>query len=396
MTPTGPAAAGASEGPAGPLRGTRIVEMAGLGALPFCAMLFADMGADILTVAPPAARENTVPEQRASHHADPVWRGRSRLALDLKASGTVNLLLRIVARADVLVEAFRPGVMERLGLGPEACLAVNPRLVYGRMTGWGQEGPLAQVPGHDANYMAITGALDSIGYPDRPPVQPLNLVGDLGGGALYLATGVLAALLHARAGGAGQVVDAAMVDGIGSLMTQFYGMRAAGRWNDERRSNAIGGGAPYSTVYETADGKHVAVIAVEDKFYRALLGKLGLREEDLPARGNREHWPALRERFAAIFRGRTRREWAELLEHDEACVSPVLDMAEAPLHPHNVARAAFASYDGQPIPAAAPRFLGTPTAHAPRSRGPAATLLSSWGVDDKSIKAVEALTRVAP
>lgn len=372
----------------GPLQGVRIVEMAGLGALPFCCMLFADMGADIVTIAAPVSRANSVPQARAPHDSDPVWRGRSRLILDLKEPGAADLLLQLLRDVDVLVEGFRPGVMERLGLGPDACLATNPRLVYGRMTGWGQEGPLAQVPGHDANYMALTGALHSIGYPDRPPVQPLNLVGDLGGGALYLATGVLAALLHARQSGSGQVVDAAMVDGVASLMTQFYGMRSAGRWNDERQSNPIGGGAPYSTVYETSDAKHVAVVAVEDKFYGALLKKLGLRADDLPERTRQENWPALRAQFSAIFRGKTRAEWAALLESGDACVSPVLDMSEAPDHPHNIARHAFVEHAGQPIPAAAPRFLGTPTGHAPQSRGLAAGMLLAWGANRHAVEAL--------
>ena len=376
----------------GPLQGVRIVEMAGLGALPFCGMLLADMGADIVTIAPPASRENSVPQQRASHEHDPVWRGRSRLVMDLKAKGAADLLLHLVTHVDILLEGFRPGVMERLGLGPAYCLAANPRLVYGRMTGWGQDGPLAQIPGHDANYMALTGALHAIGYPDRPPVQPLNLVGDLGGGALYLATGVLAALLHARQSGTGQVVDAAMIDGVTSLMTQFYGMRSMGRWKDERQSNPIGGGAPYSTVYETADGKHVAVVAVEDKFYATLLQKLGLRGEALPARSNPENWPALREVFANLFRSKTRAEWAALLEESDACVSPVLDMSEAPAHQHNVARHAFVEHGGHPIPAAAPRFLGTPTSHAQQNRGPAAELLLKWGANRKTI---DALTQIS-
>lgn len=385
-----------SEAIAGPLQGVRILEMAGLGALPFFGMLLADMGADILTIAPPRSRENSVPESRESYQRDPVWRGRTRMELDLKAPSAVEHVLRMMENVDVVVEAFRPGVMERLGLGPTLCLAQNPRLVYGRMTGWGQDGPLSQIPGHDANYLAITGALHSIGYPDRAPVPPLNLVGDLGGGALYLAIGVLAGLLHARQTGRGQVVDAAMVDGANSLMTQFYGMRAVGRWDDTRRANAIGGGAPYSTVYKTLDQKYVAVVAVEEKFYEVLLIKLGLSRNDIPNRADRAQWPALRSLFEEIFETKTRDEWARLLEYEEGCVSPILDMGEAPLHPHSIARNAFQMMDGNPIPAAAPRFLGTPTQHAPKNIGSAIVLLSNWGVSSTTIDALVAIDQAIP
>jgi alpha-methylacyl-CoA racemase len=295
-------------------------------------------------------------------------RGRTPLALDLKSPEGRDRLLAIVARADVIIEGFRPGVMERLGLGPEPCLALNPKLVYGRMTGWGQTGPLAQAPGHDPNYVALSGALSTIGYPDRPPVQPLALVGDFGGGALYLATGVLAALLNARETGKGQVVDAAIVDGVASLMSPFYALNAAGHWSHARRDNVYDGGAPFGTVYETADGKYVAVVPLEPKFYSAFLQALGLDPADLPDREDKANWPALRERFAAAFKTKTRDQWATL-EAGDGCITPVLDMDEAPRHPHNQARGIFVESEHGLIPGPAPRFSETPS----RVAGAAAT-----------------------
>ncbi len=360
---------------AGPLAGVRIVELAAVGPAPFCAMLLADMGADVLRVAPPPHGPPLFPVPESE---DPVWRGRTRITLDLKAPPDRERLLRVLAHADALIEGFRPGVLEKLGVGPDACLAANPRLVIGRMTGWGQTGPLAHAPGHDPNYLALTGALDSIGYPDRPPCPPLNLVADFGGGALYLAVGILAALLHVRAGGSGQVVDAAMVDGAASLMSMIYSLRNHGLWRDERSANLLDGGCPYGTTYETADGKYVVVCALEPPFYRAFVRALGLDEAALPPREDRASWPRLRATFAAIFRTKTREEWARLLEGTDACVTPVLSMSEAPHHHHNVARGVFVGE--KPVPGAAPRFSATPTAQAPAEGPSLLALLERWGM----------------
>lgn len=355
----------------GPLAGVRVVEMAGLGPVPFACMLLADMGAEILTVAAPG---------RAIPGDDPVWRGRSPLPLDLKRPGASAALLAVLARADVLVEGFRPGVMERNGLGPEPCLSANPRLVYGRMTGWGREGPLAARAGHDPNYIGLVGALHAIGEADRPPTPPLNLVGDLGGGALYLAMGVLAALLKARQSGQGEVVEAAMIDGAASLMTGFYALHAAGRWSNARHDNLMDGGAPFGGAYETADGKYMVVAAVEDRFYDEFVGGLGLAAADLPPRADRAAWPELRRRFAAAFRSRSRDEWSAIFTSGDACVTPVLDLDEAPAHPHNRARGVFIERDGRPLPAPAPRFRGSPTSPAPSRGRPPSELLEAWGV----------------
>jgi alpha-methylacyl-CoA racemase len=361
--------------PRGPLHGLRVVELAAIGPVPFCGMLLADMGAEIVLVQPPAAREARMP---LPEREDPLWRGRTRTTLDLKSAEGRAALLDLAAHADVLLEGFRSGVMERLGLDPQACLAANPALVVGRMTGWGQDGPLARSAGHDPNYLAITGALHAIGFADRPPVQPLNLVGDFGGGSLYLAMGVLAAVLHARATGRGQVVDAAMVDGAASLMTMVYGLRGHGMWSDRRGANLMDGGAPFSRTYETADGKAVAVCALEPAFYANLLRGLGLDTEVLPAQLDQASWPELGARFAAIFRTRTRDAWAALFEGTDACVTPVLDLSEAPHHPQNVARGVFVG-DERPLPRAAPRFSATPTRHAPVDGADLADLLSRWG-----------------
>ncbi len=367
----------------GPLHGVRVIELAALGPAPFCAMLFADMGAEVLRVAPPVEAPATFP---VPEREDPVWRGRSRLALDLKDAGDRGRFLQILGHADALIEGFRPGVLERLGIGPDVCLAANPRLVIGRMTGWGQSGPLAHAPGHDPNFLAITGALHAIGYRGQPPCVPLNLVADFGGGALYLAMGVLAALLHARGGGQGQVVDAAMVDGVASLMGMVYTLRNHGLWTDERASNLLDGGCPFGTTYETADGKYVVVCAMEPQFYRALVHALDLDETTLPPRYDRAGWPRLREQFSAAFKSKTREEWLRRLEGTEACVTPVLTMGEAPQHPHNRARGLFVG--DKPTPAAAPRFSVTTTAHAPQEGSGAAELLASWGMDGAAVRAI--------
>lgn len=372
----------------GPLAGVRILEFRGIGPAPFATMLLADLGAEVLQVAPPAPRgaEQAAPAQPQ----DPLWRGRSVLQLDLKNEAGRDALLDLLPHIDVLIEGFRPGAMERLGLGPQDCLAHNKALVYGRMTGWGQDGPLAHLPSHDPNCLAITGALHAMGYADRPPLPPLNLVADLGGGALYLAMGVLAALLHARATGQGQVVDAAMVDGVASLMGMVYAMRAQGQWSDERGVNFLDGSCPFGTSYETADGKYMLVCAVEPPFYACLLEGLGLEAGQLPAQYDRPRWPELRERFTAVFKSRTRDDWTARLEMLGACVSPVLDLAEAPGHAHNRARGVFVG-DGAPVPAAAPRFSVTPSSHAPHDLGSAAETLRRWGARDHALRALEAV-----
>jgi len=358
---------------AGPLAGVRIVELQAIGPVPYCGMLLADMGAEILLVEPPQAREAKMP---VPVDKDPLWRGRSRLALDLKDPAAIERLLSILEKADILLEGFRPGVMERLGLGPDVCLKCNPKLVYGRMTGWGQTGPLSKTAGHDPNYTALVGVIHSLGHADRPPTPPLNLVGDFAGGSLFLAMGALAALTHARASGAGQVVDAAIVDGAASLMTMVYSMRANGLWSDERGTNMMDGSCPFGCAYETADGRYMMTCCIEPPFYAEMLKGLGLDPAGLPKQYDLTRWPELRERFAAAFQTRTRDEWTKVFERTDACVTPVLNMGEAMQHPQNVARQVFV--DG--LPAAAPRFSATPTEHAPKA--PAAPdLLRGWGID---------------
>lgn len=359
----------------GPLRGTRIVELAAVGPVPFAGMLLADMGAEILCVEPPTAREAQMP---MAAKQDPLLRGRARLTLDLKNPKDCGRLLDIVATADVLLEGYRPGVMERLGLGPEHCHKRAPRLVYGRMTGWGQNGPLAQTAGHDPTYVAITGALHAMGYPDRPPLPPLNIVGDFAGGSLYLVMGVLAALLHARATGQGQVVDAAIVDGTSSLMTMIYAMHGAGLWSTQRGANLMDGSCPFGTTYGTADGGYMAVCALEPSFYAEFVQKLGLDASTLPKQTDQARWPQLREQFASTFATRTRAEWTAVFEGTDACVAPVLSVAEAPHHPQNRARNVFMGE--VPLPAPAPRFDRTPSAPAEHEPCSAEALLKRWGV----------------
>ncbi|WP_288251537.1 CaiB/BaiF CoA-transferase family protein [uncultured Hydrogenophaga sp.] len=363
----------------GPLQGTKVIEMAGIGPGPFCGMLLSDMGAEVLRIDRADAvgsAEERDPRFEAMH------RGRRSIAVDLKHPEGVATVKRLVASADVLIEGYRPGVMERLGLGPDACLALQPRLVYGRMTGWGQHGPLAQAAGHDINYIALTGALHAIGNGAGKPVPPLNLVGDFGGGALYLAFGIACALLEARRSGQGQVVDAAIVDGTGSMLTFLHGAFARDAWSHERGNNLLDGGRPWYDSYETADGRHVCIGAIEPKFYRELLARLGLADEDLPDQHDPAGWARLRSRFAEVFKSRTRDEWSARLEGTDACFAPVLDLHEAQRHPHNLARGAFVDVDGLAQPAPAPRFSRTPA----RVAGPAPqvgqhtrTALGQWG-----------------
>jgi len=371
--------------PQGPLADIKIVELGSIGPSPFCCMLLADLGADVIRIDRPPGHDGGAP---IAARFDLLNRGRRRAMMDLKKPEAVAAVLRLVREADVLIEGFRPGVAERLGLGPDDCLLVNPRLVYGRMTGWGQEGPLALEPGHDINYISLTGVLHSIGRAGEPPSIPLNLVGDFGGGSLYLALGVVSAILESRSSGRGQVVDAAMVDGSASLMTLIYGMRAAGYWRDERGTNRLDSGAPWYNVYETKDGKHVSMAANEARFYQNALRVLGLHAVDPSEQHDQAGWPAMRERFAAIFRTRTRDEWAALTAGTESCITPVLSLAEAPSHPQVQARRTFIEVDGVVQPAPAPRFSGTPEgvqrppAHAGQHTD---EVLTEWGIDAASV-----------
>ena len=352
----------------GPLQGTTVLEIAGIGPGPFCAMLLADMGADVIRVDRAGQVMGGDPE---SPPADVLNRGRRSIGLDLKNPDGVEALLSLVEQADVLMEGFRPGVTERLGIGPDDCLARNPALVYGRMTGWGQEGPYAQAAGHDINYIALAGALDPIGRRGEAPIPPLNLVGDFGGGGMFLAFGIVCALFEAKSSGEGQVVDAAMVDGSAVLTTMFHAFRAMGIWNDERGTNLLDSGAHFYDVYETSDGKHVSIGSIEPQFYAQLLELSGLGEQDdLPHQMDREQWPAVKDRLAAIFATKTRDEWCEIMEHTDVCFAPVLSLGEAPQHPHNVERQTFVERNGVVQPAPAPRFSRTeaeiqrPPAHA--------------------------------
>ncbi|QKW30293.1 CoA transferase [Streptomyces seoulensis] len=339
----------------GPLTGVRVVELAGIGPGPFAAMLLADLGADVVRVdRPGGAGLGIDPAQ------DLTNRNKRSVLCDLKSPEGRTRVLDLAARADVLIEGYRPGVAERLGVGPDACHARNPRLVYGRMTGWGQDGPLAPRAGHDIAYIAVTGALGMIGAPDAPPAVPANLLGDYAGGSLYLVVGVLAALHHARATGAGQVVDAAIVDGAAHLATMIHGMLAAGAWQDRRGANLLDGGCPYYGAYETADGAHMAVGALERRFYDEFAARLGLPSDLADAHADLARWGELREAVAARFKSRTREEWTALFADSDACVAPVLSLREAPHHPHLAARGTFTDHDGRTQPAPAPRFSATP------------------------------------
>jgi len=372
----------------GPLEGFRVVELAGIGPCPFAAMVLADLGAEVLRVERASAVPDVAPG-RASW--DLLERGKRSIGVDLKRTGGVALVLDLAERADILLEGFRPGVVERLGVGPEACRTRNRRLVYGRMTGWGQSGPLAAAAGHDINYIALAGVLDAIGRQGERPVVPLNLVGDFAGGGLLLAFGVVSALLAAQRTGEGQVVDAAMVDGAALLTTMIWGLRALGGWKDARGTNLLDSGAPFYEVYECADGGHIAVGALEPDFYAALLEVMGLADEELPAQMDREQWPVTKERFAQVFRTRPRDEWVALAEGSDACLAPVLAMSEVSDDPHNKARATFVEVAGVLQPGPAPRFERTPLAVPspplwPGERGREA--LGAWGLGDAKIAAL--------
>jgi alpha-methylacyl-CoA racemase len=342
----------------GVLSGYRVIELAGIGPAPMCAMLLSDMGADVIRIDRLADAGLGVPIQTKYSLLN---RGRRSVALDLKLPEATDTVLRMVEQADALIEGFRPGVMERLGLGPAVCLARNPKLIYGRMTGWGQEGPLAQAAGHDINYIALAGALHSIGRRGEAPVPPLNLVGDFGGGGVYLALGVVAGILEAQKSGKGQVIDVAMVDGVASLMTAIYGMHGAGIWTNERGTNVLDTGAHYYDVYETGDGKYISIGSIESKFYDELLQRSGLKNEELPRQNDRSQWPRLKERVRELFLTKTRDEWCKIMEGTDICFAPVLSMDEAPQHPHNQTRATFVTSNGVTQPAPAPRFSRTPS-----------------------------------
>src|SRR5271167_948368 len=343
----------------GTLSGYKIVEFAGIGPAPMCAMLLADMGAEVLRIdrAEDAALGISLDAKYSL-----LSRGRKSVAIDLKRRAGAEAAMKLIERADALLEGFRPKVMERLGLGPDECLKHNPRLIYGRMTGWGQDGPLAHAAGHDINYIALSGVLASIGRKGEAPVPPLNLIGDFGGGALYLALGVVAGLLEAQKSGKGQVVDAAMVDGAASLMTAIYGMHGSGIWNNERGDNILDTGAHYYDVYETRDGHYVAIGSIEAKFYDELLRLSGLKGEDLPHQQDRKSWPKMKARLKTLFRTKTRDEWCKIMEGSDVCFAPVLSMDEAPRHPHNRHRGTFVEQGGVTQPAPAPLFSRTPSA----------------------------------
>lgn len=374
---------------AGPLSEFRILEFGGIGPAPFACALLADMGADVLRIDRPARQDDG---SAAAARFDFYNRNKRSVALDLKQPAAIAAALSLVRNADALVEGFRPGVMERLGLGPDACSAANPRLVFARMTGWGQDGPIAQEAGHDINYLALTGALHSIGDPDRPPPPPLNLAADLGGGGMYLVVGVLAAMLEARASGRGQVVDIAMIDGVTHLMSAFQAFRQQGTWTANRCENIVDGGAPFYRCYETKDGKYIAVGAIEPHFYASLIGCMGLSANDLPAQNDRAAWPSMRVRFADVFRTRTRDEWVAATAGRDACLAPVLSIDEAPLHPQMVARSLYADFDNVRHPSPAPRFARTPSAlerPTPRPGQDSRAALADWGLAAGDIAALE-------
>jgi alpha-methylacyl-CoA racemase len=364
----------------GPLQGIKVVEMVGIGPGPFCAMMLADMGADVLRIDKKSSR--------GPSKFDVLARGRRTIALDLKDMRAQEVTLELIARADALVEGFRPGVMERLNLGPERCLERNPRLVYGRMTGWGQTGPLAQAAGHDLNYIALSGMLQAIGRADDSPPPPLNLVGDFGGGAMMLAFGIVCALLEARESKRGQVVDAAMTDGSALLGALMYGLKASGRWSVARGANLLDGGAHFYDTYRCADGKYVAIGAIEPQFYAELLQKIGIDDPEFQRQMDATQWPQLKRKLAERFESKTRDEWTQILEGSDACFAPVLDMNEAPLHGHNRARQTFVEIDGVVQPAPAPRFSRTPPEVARTSasdRENTETSLREWGFSEQQV-----------
>lgn len=379
----------------GPLRGVRIVEFAGLGPGPFAAMMLGDLGAEIVRIDRPPGKQGLGAPSSTPH---PVQRGRRSICIDLTRPEGADLALKLIGEADALIEGLRPGKMEKLGLGPDLCLQVNPRLVYGRMTGWGQTGPYAQRAGHDINYIATAGVLGLIGRRDAPPTVPLNLVGDYGGGGMLLAFGLVSALFEAKGSGRGQVIDAAMIDGAASLITSFHHMKAIGRWNPARGTNHLDSGAPYYNVYETADGGWVSIGAIEPEFYRLLLNKLGLSGEFWDSQSDRSLWPARTEALARIFRTRTRQAWCDHFGDEDVCFAPVLGLDELVDDPHNKAREAFAVRDGVVYPAPAPRFSRTPAQLGAKATAPGAAtdaLLSEIGLAVEDIERLRAAGVIA-
>jgi alpha-methylacyl-CoA racemase len=369
----------------GPLSDLKVLEFAGIGPGPFCGMLLSDLGADVVRI------DRKGPGRGSK--TDVTGRGRKSVAMDLKSPAAVEACLKLMETADAVFEGFRPGVMERLGLGPDVALARNPRLVFGRMTGWGQTGPYAMAAGHDMNYIAISGALSAIGTPGKP-VPPLNLVGDFGGGALYLAFGLLAGVIHARSTGQGQVIDCAMSDGAASLMAMFYGMKAAGVWSGERRDNLLDGGAHFYDTYQCADGKWIALGSIEPQFYAELLAKTGINDPAFKGQMDRSQWPSLREKLATVIKSKTRDEWCEIMEGTDVCFGPVLNLEEAPRHAHNVARQTFVEVDGVVQPAPAPRFSATPGVIAgppPAIGAHSRSALGGWGFSAAEIEQLESV-----
>ncbi len=373
----------------GPLQGLKIVEMVGIGPGPFCAMMLADQGAEVIRIHSKGSR-GTLPIQGTPN--DVLARGRKSMAIDLKKPGAKETVLHLIGQADALIEGFRPGVMERLGLGPDVCLAANPKLVFGRMTGWGQTGPLAHAAGHDLNYIALSGALQAIGPKDGKPVVPLNLIGDFGGGGLLLAFGMLAALLEARQSGKGQVVDAAMTDGAALLSAMFYGFKASGFWSNKRSSNLLDGAAHFYDTYECADGKYVAIGSIEPQFYALLLEKTGITDPAFQQQMNAKDWPNLKAKLAAVIKEKSRAEWCTIMEGTDICFAPVLDWDEAPQHPHNKARETFVEIGGVVQPAPAPRFSRTkPETPASPVKNDANTMeiLTNWGIAAETISKLQ-------
>ncbi len=370
----------------GPLTGIRVVEMAGIGPGPFTAMMLSDLGADVIRV-------DRLSHKGTGHRANVLNRGRKSIAVDLKNPRGVETTLRLIEQADVVLEGFRPGVMERLGLGPEECLSVNPRLIFGRMTGWGQTGPLSQTAGHDIKYISIAGALGAMGYADRPPAPPLNLVGDFGGGAMYLLTGILAALVERATSGQGQIIDAAMTDGTASLLSPFFGLMAMNMWTTDRFSNRLDGGAFYYGSYECSDGKYISIGSLEPQFYALLLEKAEITDPEFQEQLDEAAWPAKREKLNQLFKTRTRQQWCDIMEGTDACFAPVLNLKEAPAHPHNIVRKTFVELDGVVQPAPAPQFSRTQG----EIQGPAAMagehtreVLSAWNFSDQEIGELQA------
>ena len=363
----------------GPLSGLKVVEFAGIGPGPFCGMLLSDLGADVVRIDRKSGGR--------ANRTDVTARGRKSVAMDLKSSAAIEACLKLFESADAVFEGFRPGVMERLGLGPDVALARNSKLVYGRMTGWGQTGPYAHAAGHDMNYIAISGALSAIGTGEKP-IPPLNLVGDFGGGALYLAFGLLAGVIHARGSGQGQVIDCAMSDGAASLMAMFYGMKAAGVWTDNRRDNLLDGGAHFYDTYQCADGAWIAIGSIEPQFYALLLEKTGITDPEFQGQMDRAKWPSLRAKLAAVIAEKTRDQWCAIMDGTDVCCGPVLNLAEAPLHAHNVARGTFVEIDGVVQPAPAPRFSATPGVIAgppPAIGAHSRSALEAWGFSSSEL-----------